>query len=174
MTHPYRGGTAVETPAPAPWTPIVIGPHGETMIEYPDSEPSDGKKMSSVSGVHGICRGFIDVKEISGTHKALWCRSCGLRVPFPRTIETLGQLRAAFSEWQRTPAERPPVGARLLCLHDCFPFKTGMVATVLPNPPHHRSTSIWLQCEAIKHVYGDGGRCAIDLPAVGTIFEVQP
>jgi len=76
--------------------PIVLTSFGETITGYPGSEETDDSKLGgccSCIGVHDVCEGFVDIKEISTTHKAIICRECHLRVVVPASIQTYGQLR---------------------------------------------------------------------------------
>ena len=54
------------------------------------------KLRRSFTGVHDICGGWFDIKEVSITHNALLCRGCRLRILFPNNIKTYGQLRKNF------------------------------------------------------------------------------
>jgi hypothetical protein len=73
---------------------------GESLQPYPKFDGSDYKMLDdntigNCMGVHHVCGGFVDLKEVSKTNNAMICRSCGLRVVLPNTVETYGELR----EW---------------------------------------------------------------------------
>ena len=85
--------------------PIQLNDIGETLLSYPkcnsreeDNQPSEEDEQqnlsSSCTGVHDMCGGWVDVKTISQTHKALVCRSCSLRFIIPKGTKTFGQLRS--------------------------------------------------------------------------------
>ena len=79
--------------------PIALTNFGETLLEYPFVESpytegyTDESELSTCVGIHGICNGWVDIKEISITHNALVCRYCNLRIVIPKTINTYGKLR---------------------------------------------------------------------------------
>ena len=41
---------------------------------------------------HEVCGGFMDIKVVSVTHCAMYCRSCGYRLKIPRTVKTVRDL----------------------------------------------------------------------------------
>jgi len=81
--------------------PIKLTQYGETLLEYPRSsyttcvKPKDPeeRQLNTCVGIHGVCNGWMDIREVSSTHKAITCRACGLRVVFPESIKTFGALR---------------------------------------------------------------------------------
>lgn len=80
--------------------PILLTREGDLMREYPYDNlfkhTNDSDKLSSCIGVHKICNGFMDRKSTTETHDVILCRSCHLRIPFPNTIQTYGELRLFF------------------------------------------------------------------------------
>ena len=91
--------------------PIVLTEYGETLNEYPKGHlPSDhpgahqdlpeheAKKMSICIGIHAVCSCWMDIREISSTHRALTCRGCNLRFVIPKEVQTFGDLRAFCAE----------------------------------------------------------------------------
>ncbi len=44
--------------------------------------------------VHDVCNGFMDVNQISETHRAITCRQCKLRLVIPNTINTFGEFKS--------------------------------------------------------------------------------
>ena len=87
--------------------PITLTKFGETLNEYPkghlpadhpgahqDNPEDEVKKLSCCVGIHAVCNCWVDVREISDTHRALVCRGCRLRVVFPTMVQTYGDLRA--------------------------------------------------------------------------------
>jgi len=43
--------------------------------------------------VHGFCQGWMDRHQTTEEHNCIICRSCYLRVVFPKEIATYGELR---------------------------------------------------------------------------------
>lgn len=83
---PYKENTEV----------IVITKEGEALASYPQGNMNDETLLASCIATHYVCRGFVDLKEISQERNAIICRSCKLRVTIPNTIETFGELKAHF------------------------------------------------------------------------------
>ena len=78
-----------------PMESIVLNGFEEILGEYPGRETRDDKKLSDCAGTHGICPGFIDIRDVSQGYKRLVCRRCG-PIPgttFPVGINTYGELR---------------------------------------------------------------------------------
>lgn len=79
------------------FVPIQLTPEGEMLSEYPRSSPlehaSETDSVSSTVGVHLICLGWVDRKQVSSEYDVLVCRSCALRVYIPKVIKTWGELR---------------------------------------------------------------------------------
>lgn len=84
--------------------PIILTEFGETLLEpLADSDEyhtHDDTPLKSNIGVHDICNGWVDLKGVSETHQAIVCRSCQLRVVIPKIIETYGELRKYFVQYQ--------------------------------------------------------------------------
>lgn len=85
-----------------PMKPIVVSEYGDALREYPPGvglveHTKDNFPMSMTPGVHAVCNGWMDLRPISSTHNAISCRVCHLRVAFPKTIKTYGDLRAHFA-----------------------------------------------------------------------------
>ncbi len=82
-------------------TPVLLTSEGDTLREYPSDNlfkhTNDSDKLGSSVGVHKVCNGFMDRKSTTETHDVILCRSCGLRVSFPNTIKTYGELRQFFN-----------------------------------------------------------------------------
>lgn len=82
--------------------PIKMTVYNETLLEYPQSTQTDESELyPGVLGVHDVCRGWIDLEEVSKTHWALVCRSCKLRVVVPNTLKTFRALREHLSSIER-------------------------------------------------------------------------
>lgn len=89
-----------------PFKPIPLTDIGDAMGEvWPTPRGDDffvthRRDTNAISqelfGVHMICRGTMKCGPATPTHNALWCTKCYLRVPFPRTIGTYGELRVHF------------------------------------------------------------------------------
>ncbi len=78
--------------------PIVLTSFGETLRGYPGSNAGDEGKLGSCIGVHDVCDGWVDIKEISTTHNAIVCRGCSLRIVVPASLKTYGELRTYLME----------------------------------------------------------------------------
>lgn len=88
-----------------PLEPIRLTEEGDMLEEYPPpphngylvdhARDTDAIKMTA--GVHVRCNGWIDCHETSATHTTLVCRKCHLRVSFPKTITTYGELRGTLA-----------------------------------------------------------------------------
>ena len=85
----------VERSRPLP--PILLNSDEDLLGEYPSVDllkhSRDSDQVSFCAGVHLICRGWIDRHHSSAIRDALTCRRCGLRISFPKTIQTYGELR---------------------------------------------------------------------------------
>jgi len=90
-----------------PLEPIILSKIGDELVEYPSSDYYFGyeyflkhtrnKDMLSTSvGIHETCRSWMDKKRITKTHDAIICRGCHARFPFPKRIQTYGELRQYF------------------------------------------------------------------------------
>lgn len=86
---------ARETQNSNPLDPIVLTKYGESLLEYPSDRghARDESTLGSTVGVHELCRGFVDRVKVAKEHDALVCRQCCLRVVFPNTVKTYGDLR---------------------------------------------------------------------------------
>lgn len=91
-----------------PLTPVQITPEGDMLLEYPPrlsfgaqeyfvEHSRDEDECDDCAGIHKFCGGWVDRKRATATHDSLNCRSCRMRVLFPREIKTYGQLREALS-----------------------------------------------------------------------------
>lgn len=84
--------------------PIVLTKFDETLLEptadYDEHHTYNDSELKSSIGVHDVCKGRMDLKEISETHQVIVCRECGLRVVIPKTIQTYGDLREYFARYQ--------------------------------------------------------------------------
>ena len=84
--------------------PIGLTEYGDTLLEYPrqvdvtsikseaDKNPDDGT-LSSCVGVHDVCRGWMDIRVVSKTHRRITCRTCKLNITVPVGVVTYRQLR---------------------------------------------------------------------------------
>jgi len=100
-----------------PFIPIQLTPEGDMLREYPPStvglsslayfveHTRDDRKLpcSYSCGVHLHCGGYMERHGATATHDAIVCRSCHLRVLFPKEVKTYGELRQALVS-QRVPA----------------------------------------------------------------------
>jgi len=50
--------------------------------------------------VHEHCKGLITTVGVSKSHLVLRCSNCGLRIPVPAEVLTLGDLRKHFERYQ--------------------------------------------------------------------------
>lgn len=80
-----------------PLEPVQLTADGALLREYPPSvgnrHTRDDHALDSCVGVHKYCDGWMDRRRATEQHDALICRACHLRVVFPRTIRTYGELR---------------------------------------------------------------------------------
>ncbi len=99
---------ALEIERSVPLTPVPLTPEGDLLQEYPPSIHGFGlqyfvehtrneNKLGSCVGVHAHCNCWMDRCGATGTHDAIVCRGCHLRVLFPREVETYGELRQALT-----------------------------------------------------------------------------
>lgn len=74
---------------------IVLNSFGETLIPYPGNEdnPEDEEELELCVGIHDICDGWVDVRDVSDSHNVLYCRACGLRIYLCKDIKTWKDLR---------------------------------------------------------------------------------
>ncbi|MBI2013620.1 MAG: hypothetical protein HYS87_02225 [Candidatus Colwellbacteria bacterium] len=73
--------------------PIVLTRFGE-MLKKQSNGHSDDEELTLINvGIHIVCGGQMDVHIISETHNAVTCSRCALRVVFPRSVKTYGDLR---------------------------------------------------------------------------------
>ena len=84
--------------------PIVLTAEGEKLY-HPQPDLQENSKLSLMPGVHAVCQGWVDRRDVSETHRAIHCRTCGLRITFPRKVDTYGKLREHCR--QRIEAAQP-------------------------------------------------------------------
>lgn len=103
---------AAEIARSVPLVPVQLTPEGDLLCEYPPSglggfvdHTRDGKALSTCAGVHKYCNGWMDRLRATARHDAIVCRNCHLRVLFPRTVTTYGELRAALRFPEQQAAE---------------------------------------------------------------------
>lgn len=75
---------------------IVISVFGETIRPESPAKTPDDPLPRNGGIIHMRCNGWVDLKTVSETHDALYCRSCGMRVVIPKKVSTwrsLGALR---------------------------------------------------------------------------------
>jgi len=65
------------------------------MLATPD-HLGDEVELSPEVGIHEVCFGSISLVDVSETHAALVCDTCGLRVMIPREVNTYGELKGYF------------------------------------------------------------------------------
>lgn len=86
-----------------PLEPIPLTGDGDFLREYPPSggyfvdHTRDTNNLGSCVGVHEFCNSWMDRMRATRTHDAIVCRSCHLRVLFPKEIKTYGELRRFFA-----------------------------------------------------------------------------
>jgi hypothetical protein len=92
-----------------PLQPIRLTPEGDYLCEYPPRSRSlggseyfidhtrDSHDLGSCVGVHKYCNGWMDRHGATSSHDAITCRSCHLRVLFPKETKTYGDLRKALT-----------------------------------------------------------------------------
>lgn len=76
---------------------IVLTEFGECLLEYPSTQTSDQDRLGSCVGMHEGCNS-VDLKPVSATHNAIYCRHCGLRIVIPKEIDTYGKLRQYMAD----------------------------------------------------------------------------
>lgn len=83
-----------------PLTPIPLTFEGDLLHEYPsdgDGHTRDGNNLGSCAGIHKYCDGWVDRRKTTKNFDCLVCRSCHLRVLFPKEVKTYGELREALA-----------------------------------------------------------------------------
>lgn len=88
-----------------PMAPIQLTSDGDILKEYPSpiyssylvDHTTDEKELGCCVGVHAYCNSWMDRCGATKTHSAIVCRGCHLRVLFPNTVKTYGELRQALS-----------------------------------------------------------------------------
>lgn len=99
---------AAEIERSVPLEPVQLTPEGDLLREYPPStlafgleyfvkHTRDENDLGSCVGVHEFCDGWMDRRRATKTHDAIVCRRCHLRVPFPVSVKTYGDLRQALA-----------------------------------------------------------------------------
>lgn len=93
-----------------PLKPIILTTDDDELHEYPPSPKGvmgddflvdhtrDEDELSTCVGVHGYCQGWVDRGRVTKDKDVLVCRCCHLRVTFPRTVKTYGELRAYLAK----------------------------------------------------------------------------
>lgn len=93
-----------------PLQPIQLTPEGDLLSEYPpQSSMMDSlgyfvkhtrgdHKLESTVGLHEHCNGWMDRQRTTKTHDVIVCRSCHLRIPFPKEIKNYGEFRKAMED----------------------------------------------------------------------------
>jgi len=68
-------------------------------IRKPRTDDSiDGAYADLGIGIHKICKSTVCSREISETHRAIFCKGCGLRIVIPKEIDTYAKLNAWCQE----------------------------------------------------------------------------
>lgn len=91
-----------------PLEPIRLTADGDLLREYPPGHRGFGQryfvdhtrdesKLNTCVGTHAYCGGWMDRRGATATHDAIVCRGCHLRVLFPKTVDTYGELRQALA-----------------------------------------------------------------------------
>lgn len=88
----------------------------EFHADIPDNElvafqASADAKYHTWGATHKFCRGFLDWHNTTHTLQVITCRGCHLRVTVPRTVKTIGDLRAWSKQNFRLPANQRGSGA---------------------------------------------------------------
>ena len=58
----------------------------------------DGAYAELGIGIHKICRSTVCSREISETHRSIFCKGCGLRIVVPKEIDTYEKLAMRCQE----------------------------------------------------------------------------
>jgi hypothetical protein len=87
-----------------PCDPIVVNKEGEAI--KPGSTACQEGSEIFYEQIHLICDGRMRGASVSPTHKAMFCH-CGLRVVYPKTCKTYGDLRAHFATRLKNAKKRP-------------------------------------------------------------------
>lgn len=84
-----------------PLAPIIVNAYGDIFREaYREAGVSRCTDASIIKNVgHAFCNNYVDLKVISPSHRVLLCKGCMLRLPIPNEVETWGQLRAHFAQF---------------------------------------------------------------------------
>lgn len=105
---------ATEIKRSVPLQPVQLTPESDLLREYPPStlafsglayfveHTRDDRKLDGCVGVHKYCNSWMDRRRATGTHDAIVCRGCHLRVLFPKEVKTYGELRRVLAT-QHTP-----------------------------------------------------------------------
>jgi len=86
-----------------PLKPIQLTAEGDFLKEnspyreYLADHTREDSKLERSAGDHMYCGGCMDRKRATETHDAIVCRSCHLRVLFPKEITTYGELRRVLA-----------------------------------------------------------------------------
>lgn len=94
---------------------IVLTESNETLsIRKPRTDDSiDGAYADLGIGIHKICKSTVCCREVSETHRAIFCKGCGLRLVVPLEIDTYDKL----AKWCQSEANHhTKIEARLLGL----------------------------------------------------------
>ncbi len=96
-----------------PLQPVQLTREGDLLREYPPQPQFSGLEyfvdhtrddhdLNSCVGIHEYCNGWMDRHRGAKTLDVIVCRSCHLRVLFPKEIKTYGELRQALAS-KRVP-----------------------------------------------------------------------
>ena len=70
--------------------------------EKPTKPETDSIRLDSepviTHGHYPFCEGLMSVVKVSESKSILYCKKCGLRISFPPSIETVGELAKYFSK----------------------------------------------------------------------------
>jgi hypothetical protein len=92
-----------------PLEPILLTPQGDYLEEYPPrakgmggleyfvNHSRDDRELTNCVGTHQGCS-WMDRMGSSRTHDVIVCQKCHLRIPFPNSVRTYGDLRRALAE----------------------------------------------------------------------------
>lgn len=86
----------------APFKPVVVTEFGDRIFEWPSEDFVHFGEDTSLDSTfyHGICGQRVDFCRISDSHNALTCSRCYLRVPIPKSLISIGDLRHHFFHLQ--------------------------------------------------------------------------
>lgn len=98
-----------------PLVPIQLTVQGDLLKEYPvqgvalglskTNHTRDYDHVGLTPGVHAFCNSWFDRHAATAIYDVLCCRSCYLRVYFPKEVKTYGELRKALLDSHFVPTK---------------------------------------------------------------------